>query len=74
MRPGCASRTQNSSSSLPSVRQPGLLADSCAHYLIIDGGERQRVLETLNVAERVKLCTEALAMQQAMLTGPGTLH
>ena len=59
---------------LPSVHQPGLLADSCAHYLLIDGSERQRVLEALDVAERVRFCTEALAMQQAMLTGPGTLH
>lgn len=58
---------------LPSVKQPGLLADSCAHSLIIDAGERQRVLETLDIADRVRLCTEALAVQEAMLGDPGTL-
>ncbi len=53
---------------LPSVHEPGLLADRCAHLLIIDADERQRVLEALDVAERVRLCTEALAVQEAMLT------
>jgi hypothetical protein len=56
---------------LPSVREPGLLADSCANYLIIDPGDRQRVLEALDIGARVRLCTEALAVQQALLTRPG---
>lgn len=58
---------------LPSVHEPGLLADSCAHHLIIGADERQRVLEALDIAERVRLCTEALAVQEAMLTGPRAL-
>ncbi len=58
---------------LPSVRTPGLLADSCAHHLVIDADDRQQILEALDITERVRLCTEALAVQQAMLTDPGLL-
>ena len=58
---------------LPDVNEPGQLADSCAHFLIIDASERQRVLEALDVGERVRLCTEALAVQEAMLSHPGAL-
>lgn len=58
---------------LPSVHEPGLLADTCAHYLVIEAADRQRVLEALDIAERVRLCTEALAVQEALLVGPGNL-
>lgn len=59
---------------LPGVKEPGLLADACAHHLIIEAGDRQRVLETLDIAERVRICTEALAVQEALLSDPGTLQ
>jgi len=57
---------------LPSVREPGQLADSYANFLIIEAGDRQRVLEAQDIGERVRLCTEALAVQQALLTAPST--
>jgi uncharacterized protein len=52
---------------LPSSDDPGRLADACAHQLIIAVEDRQRLLETLDVGERVRRCTELLATQQAML-------
>jgi hypothetical protein len=43
--------------------------------LVIEPEERQRVLETLNVAERVRLCCELLAVQDALLVrGSAALH
>jgi len=60
---------------LPATYQPGPLADACAASLVIEAEERQRVLETLNIAERVRLCCELLAVQDALLVrGSAALH
>ena len=53
----------------PRERAAGALADVCADSLIIDALDRQRVLETLDVRQRVQLVTETLALQEALL-GP----
>lgn len=49
--------------SLPSQR----IADLCAHHLILDAKERQNILETLEPAARVRMVSESLALQLAML-------
>jgi Lon protease-like protein len=49
--------------SLPSPR----IADLCAHHLILDAKERQKILETLDPVARVRLVSESLALQLAML-------
>ncbi len=49
--------------SLPSPR----IADLCAHHLILDAKERQTILETLDPVARVRLVSESLALQLAML-------
>jgi Lon protease-like protein len=61
---------------LPPKATPGELADACAHHLVIDPDTRQRVLETLDVAERVRIVTSEIASQSAALTGvrPHTLN
>jgi Lon protease-like protein len=46
---------------------PGALADACAHQLVIDADERQRLLETLDTRERLRSVTEILAVQHALL-------
>jgi ATP-dependent Lon protease len=60
---------------LPQSDDAGLLVDSCAHYLVLDGSERQKLLETLDVAERLERCLEYLVSQQTLLGGgPETFH
>jgi len=59
---------------MPETTDPGTLADACAHYLVLDGTERQKLLETLEPAERVKACLESLVRQQAFLGSPETMH
>lgn len=49
--------------SLPETTDPGALADFCSHYLVLDGTERQDLLETLDVGERVSKCLSALTAQ-----------
>jgi ATP-dependent Lon protease len=58
---------------LPETQSPGALADACAHYLVLDGAERQQLLETLDDAERVERCLEALMRQQAEMEPGGGL-
>jgi ATP-dependent Lon protease len=53
---------------MPKLSEPGTLADHFAQHLLIDGRDRQRVLETTSVAERVLLVTDTLALQQLSLT------
>ncbi len=48
---------------LPAGLDPGRAADLCAHRLIGDALARQRVLEELDVRERVRLVTADLAEQ-----------
>ena len=52
---------------LPAKAAPGELADLCAHHLVIDPEARQRALETLDVAERIRIVTSELASQNAAL-------
>ncbi len=52
---------------LPRGAPPGFIADVCAHHLIIDAGERQAILETLDLGERILRVTEALALQRLAL-------
>ena len=53
---------------LPKRGSAGELADAYAHQLIINVSERQQVLETLDIRERVRRVTEALSIQRATLT------
>ena len=60
--------------SLPAEARPGELADLCAHFLVLDGEERQKLLETLDDAERVQRCLDALLTQCSDLETEETLH
>lgn len=60
---------------MPKVDDAAALTDACAHYLVLDGCERQKLLETLSVSERVQRCLETLLEQQSMFGGGNeTLH
>jgi Lon protease-like protein len=60
---------------LPQSNDAGSLADACAHYLVLDGTVRQKLLEMLDVEERVQACLAALVTQQTLLDGgPETMH
>jgi ATP-dependent Lon protease len=60
---------------MPKLSDAGSLADHCAQHLLIDGRDRQAVLETSSVAERVRLVTETLALQQmSFVQGGGTMN
>lgn len=48
----------------PQNASPGMLADLCAHQLVIDPRERQVILETMDVRSRVRRVSEALVMQR----------
>jgi Lon protease-like protein len=48
---------------LPGGITAGAAADLCAHHLVVDPQARQRALEELDVAARVRLVTSALAEQ-----------
>ena len=56
--------------SLPCTDDAGVLCDVCAHYLVLDGTERQELLETLDVGERISRCLSALCAQESLF-GPG---
>jgi Lon protease-like protein len=49
----------------PPKASPGMLADLCAHQLVIDPRERQVILETMDVQERVRRVAEALVVQRS---------
>jgi ATP-dependent Lon protease len=59
---------------LPQTDDPALVVDACAHYLVMDGSERQKLLEILDVNERVHRCLETLVSQQALFGCIQTLH
>lgn len=48
----------------PPNASPGVLADLCAHQLVIDPRERQVILETMDVQARVRRVSEALVVQR----------
>jgi ATP-dependent Lon protease len=54
--------------SLPKDAPAGVMADLCAHALILDARERQAVLETLDVPSRVRRVAEALTLQRLTLS------
>jgi ATP-dependent Lon protease len=60
--------------SLPKNGDPGAIVDACAHYLVMDGSERQKLLEILDVEERIHKCLEALVQQQALFGCIETMH
>jgi Lon protease-like protein len=49
---------------LPRDTEAGALADLCAAQLLIDGRDRQRALEAVNIGDRVRLVTETIALQR----------
>jgi ATP-dependent Lon protease len=51
---------------LPAGVTAGAAADLCAHHLVSDPQARQRVLEELDVAARVRLVTSTLAEQMGL--------
>ncbi len=54
---------------LPRDAAAGRLADLCAAQLVLDGADRQRVLDERDLRRRVRLVTEILALQQLSLNG-----
>jgi ATP-dependent Lon protease len=52
---------------LPPRSKAAAAADLAAHHLVLDARERQALLETLDVSQRVRRTTEALALQHAAL-------
>lgn len=52
---------------LPKDAPPGVVADICAHHLVVEASERQAILETLDLQARVLRVTEALALQRLAL-------
>lgn len=54
---------------LPQGASPALIADLCAHHLVLDGRERQSILEMEDAVGRVRHVTEVLALQRLMLSG-----
>ena len=53
---------------LPRDSAAGVIADLCAHHLVLDAKERQLALETLEVGPRVRRVAEALALQRLALS------
>jgi Lon protease-like protein len=69
-------RDPNFQFSLPPSLPGGRIADLCAHHLILDAKERQKVLDTLDPALRVRMVADALAVQLAVFKreSRGTLN
>ena len=53
---------------LPEGAPPDVLADVCAHHLVLDARERQSLLEAIEPAPRVRAVTEALIVQRLTLS------
>src|SRR5262249_39205529 len=54
---------------IPPHTPAGPAADRGAHHPVRAARERQAILETLDIAERIRRTTEALALQHAALQG-----
>jgi ATP-dependent Lon protease len=52
---------------IPKDAPAGVVADLCAHNLVLDARERQAALETLDVGARVRRVTEVIALQRLAL-------
>lgn len=59
---------------LPPGSDPGLVADLCAHQLVVEGCDRQSLLEELDDRKRILRCIETLATQTALLEHTSSLH
>lgn len=55
---------------LPTGLEPGVMADLCAQHLLLDADVRQRALEELDVAARVRVVTGELVAQTAAFATP----
>jgi len=53
---------------LPRDAPAALIADLCAHHLVLDARERQTILETLDPVARVRRVAEALTLQRLTLS------
>jgi Lon protease-like protein len=53
---------------LPRDAPVSLVADLCAHHLVLDARERQQLLETLDPGERARRVAEALTLQRLTLS------
>jgi ATP-dependent Lon protease len=62
-----AAASRKSDFVLPPGVAPGAAADHCAHQLIADVQARQRTLEELDVAARVRFVTATLAEQMGLM-------
>lgn len=69
-------RDPNFHFTLPPSLPAGKIADLCAHHLILDAKERQKILENLDPSARVRTVADLLAMQLAVLKreSRGTLN
>ncbi len=56
---------------LPDAGDPTAVVDACAQQLVIEASTRQRLLEALDMGERIRGCAEALAVQCALLEPDG---
>jgi Lon protease-like protein len=54
---------------IPRDSSPGLIADLCAHHLVLDARERQAILETADAGARVQRVSDVLALQRLTLSG-----
>jgi Lon protease-like protein len=54
---------------IPPHTSAAAACDLAAHHLVLDARERQSILETLDIALRVRRTTESLALQHAALQG-----
>lgn len=62
-------RAPSANFTLPAGVDAGGAADLCAHHLVMDAAARQRVLEELDVAARVRLVATELTEQTVRLPG-----
>jgi ATP-dependent Lon protease len=69
-------RDPNFHFTLPPSLPAGKIADLCAHHLILDAKERQKILENLDPSARVRTVADLLAMQLAVFKreSRGTLN
>jgi len=58
-------RDPNFSFRLPANIDAGVIADLCAHHMVVDAAARQAILEELDVSQRVQLVIRELAVQKA---------
>jgi len=66
-----ARRNPKVSFQLPRSLEIGAIADLCAHHLIVDAADRQSILEELDIRERVRKVTAALAEQLSSMSREG---